>query len=105
MFLQATLAQLKYYIQTDLRYTLFCHESTKFQMMSICGCLLLTLTPVLNMYFKNTFHIVKVKGEEAGKTELLKLHRRITKIMYKEFVSMLILAGFESVFFWYVLVC
>lgn len=51
----------------DLCYTLFCHESTKLQMMSICGCLLLTPNPVLNIYFKDTFHIVKVNGEEARK--------------------------------------
>lgn len=70
--------------------------------MSICGCLLLNLTPVLNMYFKDTFHIVKVNGDKAGKTQLLKLHRRIKKVMHKEFGSMLILTGFKSFFF---LVC
>lgn len=52
--------------------------------MSICGCLLLTLNPVLNIYFKNTFHIVKVNGEEAGKMEFFKLHRRIKKTLHKE---------------------
>lgn len=74
-------------------------------MMTICGCLLQTPNPVLNIYFKDTFHIVKVNGEKARKTELLKLHRRIKKVMHKGFVSTLILAGFESMGVLYVLVC
>lgn len=73
-------------------------------MMSICGCLLLSLNPVLNIYFKDTLHIVKVNGEEAGKINFFKLHRRTKKFMHKEFVSMLILVGLKS--FWFcVLVC